>query len=159
MTKIDVSVGRKFAIVTGILMTRVFSTKLEANPRRLMFACGPATSDATFALPNSDLKFDVLGLGFRPGKEWEGPSEIFVQEMRGDELRIWTNCRLYASTVIGPIYVLTDDPDVCFSYDGNSLVPLSGFPEDHIEGVLRAKTLLPLATRRVPDGIEQHRMM
>ena len=159
MKKIDKRVGQKFAIATGMLMTRVFSTEPLANPRRLMFAGGPATRKATLTTPNPDLKFDVVGLGFRPGEEWKGPSEIFVEEIRDGEPRTWADCRLYASTATGPIYVLTNDPDVCFSYDGNSLVILSGSPDDREEGVRRATALLRMAARRVPDGIEQLRMM
>lgn len=159
MKKIDNSIGQKFAMATGILMTRVFSTELPANPRRLMFACGPTMGRACPTMPNRELRFDVLGLGFRPGKEWKGPSEIFIEEMRDGEIQTWTGCRLYASTATGPIYVLTADPEVCFSFDGNSLVPLLGCPEDSDEGVLRAKALLREAARRLPEQIEQHRMM
>lgn len=159
MKKIDERVGQKFAIATGMLMTRVFSTPLQPNPRRLMFACGPALPAGPPAKPAPGLKFDVLGLGFRPGKEWKGPSEVFIEEMRECQMRVWAGCRLYASTLAGPIYVLTDDPDVCFSYDGNSLVLLTGSPDDRDEGMLRAKAALRAAARRVPDDIEQHRMM
>jgi len=112
MRKIDNKVGRKFAMATGILMTRTFSTQLQANPRRLMFACGPVMRGPCLTMPNPDLKFDVVGLGFNPGKEWKGPSEIFVEEMRDGKLQTWTHCRLYASTATGPIYVLTADLDV-----------------------------------------------
>lgn len=159
MKKIDESVGQKFAIAIGVLMTRVFSTEPQPNLRRLVFAYGPAKPPTQPTLPNLDLKFDVLGLGLTSGREWKGPSEIFVKEMREGQLRIWPNCRLYASTSTGPIYVLTHDPDVCFSYDGNSLVALSGCPEDRNEGVMRAKALLRKAVRLLPDEIEQHRMM
>lgn len=159
MKKINESIGQKFAFAIGMLMTRVFSTELESNPRRLAFAYGPATPRALPALPNPELKFDVLGLGFTPGKEWKGPSEVFVEEMRDGELRIWPNCRLYASTDAGPLYVLTEDSEVCFSYDGSSLIILSGCPEDLHEGVRRAKALLHIAVRHMPDEFEQHRMM
>lgn len=159
MRKIDEKIGRKFALAAGILMTRVFSTPLQPNPRRLMLACGAAISGKRLAVPTPSLKFDVLGLGFRPGKEWKGPSEVFVEEMRGGELRIWQDCQLYASTDTGPIYVLTKDPDVCFSYDGNSLVLLAGRPDDSEEGALRAKALLRNAARSLPDDIERQRMM
>ncbi len=158
MKKIDVKIGQKFAISTGTLMTRVFSTKLEPNPRRLMFACGPALPNSRRARPNPELKFDVVGLGFRPGKEWKGPSEIFVEEMREGELRTWTNCRLYAATDNGPIFILTENQEVSFSYDGNSLVLVLGWPEDHLEGALRAKALLRMAARSLPDDFEQQRM-
>lgn len=159
MMKIDGMIGQKFALAAAILMTRIFSTQLQTNPRRLMVAFGPALPGKRLAMPNPELKFDVLGLGFRPGKEWKGPSEIFVEEMRDGELRIWTDCQLYSSTDTGPIYVLTDDPEVCFSFDGNSLVLLAGRPEDSDAGVLRAKALLRATARSLPDDIEQQRMM
>ncbi|KQT33690.1 hypothetical protein ASG29_06670 [Sphingomonas sp. Leaf412] len=159
MKKIDVRVSQKFALAASILMTRVFSTDLRPNRRRLMLACGPAMPGKKIAMPNPDMKFDVLGFGFRPGKEWKGPSEIFVEEMRDGELRIWPNCRLYASTATGPLYVLTDDPEVSFTYDGNSLVALLGRPDDHAEGALRAKALLREAARQLPEDIEQQTMM
>jgi len=159
MTKINEKVGQKFALAAGILMTREFSTPLQPNPRRLMLACGRALPGKQLATPNPELKFDVLGLGFRPGKEWQGPWEVFVEETRDGQLRSWTNCQLYASTDTGPLYVLTDDPEVCFSYDGNSLVLLAGRPDDSDEGVLRAKALLRRVARSLPDDIEHQRMM
>jgi hypothetical protein len=159
MRKIDAKVGRKFAIATGILMTRTFSTELEPNPRRLMFTCGPALTGKMLAMPKPELKFDVLGLGFRPGREWKGPSEIFIEEMRDDELNVWTGCRLYASTDTGPIYVLTADPELCFSFDGNALIALLGRPVDSEEGVRRARDLLRTTVSCLPEEIEHQRMM
>lgn len=105
------------------------------------------------------MKFDVVGLGFNPGKESKGPSEIFVEEMRDGKPQTWTDCRCMPPPATGPIYVLTADLDVCFSYDGNSLVPLSGYSDDCDEGELRVKALLRVAALRLPSDIEQHRMM
>ncbi|MGY2733578.1 hypothetical protein [Sphingomonas sp. UYP23] len=159
MRKIDERVAQKFALAAAILMTRVFSTPLPTNTRRLMLACGPALPGKRLARPNPELKFDVLGLGFRPGKEWKGPAEVFVEELRDGELHSWTSCQLYAATETGPIYVLTNDPEVCFSFDGNSLIVLVGRPHDSDEGVLRARALLRIAARRVPEDIEKQRIM
>lgn len=52
MKKIVEKVGQKFPIATGILMTRMFSTQLPANPRRLMFACGPVMRGPCLTMPN-----------------------------------------------------------------------------------------------------------
>ena len=57
-------------MATGIMMTRAFSTPLEANPPRRMFACGPARGrDAVTPDRGPIAQFDVLGLGFKPGRE------------------------------------------------------------------------------------------
>ena len=58
------------------------------------------------------------------------------------------------------IIVLTDDPDVCFSFDGHSLVPLIGDPGDRAAGIERAGERLKQAALRLPlEEIERHRMM
>lgn len=158
MKKIDQRVGQKFALAAAILMTREFSTPLRANQRRLSFASGVATADEAVATPTPDLKFDVVGLGFRPGREWQGPSNVFVEEMRDGEQLIWTNCQLYASTNTGPIYVLTEDPEVCFSFDGDSLVRFFDEINDKPEGLLRAKALLRETARRLPNDLKGQQM-
>lgn len=158
--RIDEAVGQKFALAAGVLMTRWFSTPLPPNPRRLLLACGPASPGSRIAMPNPDLRFDVLGLGFRPGREWKGPSEVFVEEDRGDGLKVWANCSFWADDQPGgPLYLLTEDHDVCFSYDGHSLVPLSGDPGDRKAGAERARARLRTAARLVPDDLEKHSMM
>lgn len=159
MKKIDGRAAQKFAMAAGVLMTRVFSAPFPTNERRLAFACGPASPKATISMPGPMSKFDVLGLGFKPGREWKGPTEIFVEEMRDGQIRRWTNCSLYASTPTGPIYVLTEDPETVFSFDGHSLVITAGVPDDRAEGIARAKVLLREAARRVPADIEGQTMM
>lgn len=64
--KIDPTIARKFAAATAILMTRVFSTSLPTNSRRLMFASGPASSGGRTAQSTGGMKFDVLGLAGKP---------------------------------------------------------------------------------------------
>lgn len=158
--KIDERVGQKFAIAAAILMTRVFSTSLEPNPRRCAFAAGPASSGAPIAPPSPDAKFDVVGLGFIPSREWKGPVEVFVEEFRENEAKVWTGCSFWADTLDGPLYLLTNDPDVCFSFDGHALVPLTGDPGDRAAGIKRAHDRLKQAALRLPlEEIERHRMM
>lgn len=148
---------QKFAVAAGVLFTRVFSKVPEANPRRLAIGCGPITNRRIS--PNPDSKFDVLGLGFRPGREWKGPVQVFIEEMRTDRSVVWENCRFWTSIVDGPLYVLTEDKDVCFSYDGYSLVPLGGRVPDPEEGAQRAIARLCEAARRIGDNYERQTMM
>lgn len=157
MKKIDQRVTQRFAVAAGILMTRVFSADPSPNPRRLAFACGPASNGP--AISRAHPTFDVLGMGFRPGKEWKGPSEVFVEEMRDGTLRTWDDCQFWAHDHEGPLYLLTDDRDVCFSYDGNALVILGGDPDGREEGIRRARVRLLEAARRVPANIAHQRMM
>lgn len=157
--KIDAAIGQKFALAAGILMTRIFSTPLPTNARRLMFACGPACARIKNAMPDPNLKFDALGLGFVPGREWKGPSDIFVEEQRDGATRVWTNCRFWCDDLGGPFYLLTDDPDVCFSYDGHSLVPLVGTPDDRLGGIERARSRLKTAARLVPEDFDKQNIM
>lgn len=141
-------------------MTRVFSTPLEPNQRRCTFAAGVAANGAMIAPPHQDFKFDVVGLGFVPGREWKGPVEVFVEEMRGGKPNVWANCRFWSDTLDGPLYLLTEDPDVCFSFDGYSLVPLTGEPDDRAAGIERAHTRLREAALRLRmEDVERHRMM
>ena len=158
--KIDDQIGQKFAIAAAMLMTRVFSTPLEPNRRRCAFAAGPASAGVPVAPPSSDSKFDVVGLGFTPGREWKGPGEVFVEELRDGEAKVWVDCSFWADTLDGPLYLLTNDPDVCFSFDGHALVPLTGEPGDRAAGIKRAHTRLKEAALRLPlEEIERHRMM
>lgn len=158
--KIDEEIGQKFAIAAGMLMTRVFSTPLAPNQRRCAFAAGVATMGASVAPPDPNSRFDVVGLGFTPGREWRGPVEVFVEELRDGEAKIWIDCSFWADTLDGPLYLLTDDPDVCFSFDGHSLVPLIGDPGDRAAGIERAGKRLKQAALRLPlEEIERHRMM
>lgn len=89
--KVNDGIGQKYVAAAAVLMTRVFSTPLAANQRRLMFACEPAMPDAEIKT-EPHLKFDILGLGFTPSREWKGPSEIFVEELRNVTLRTWKSC-------------------------------------------------------------------
>lgn len=158
--KIDEKTGQKFAAAAGMLMTRVFSTPLQTNQRRCMFAAGLATNRVSSATPRPDLKFDVVGLGFIPGREWNGPVDVFVEELRGGEAKVWSSCNFWADALGGPLYLVTDDPDVCFSFDGYSLVPIAGEPDDRAEGIERARKRLREAALKLPmKDIAKHRMM
>ncbi len=158
--KIDDQIGQKFAIVAGILMARIFSTPLKPNPRRCSFAAGPASVRARVTLPSPDSRFDVVGLGFIPGREWKGPVEVFVEEMRDNEAKLWTGCSFWAGTHDDPLYLLTDDANACFSFDGHALVPLAGDPGDRAAGIKLAQARLKQAALRLPlQEIERQRMM
>lgn len=160
MKKIDEQIGQKFALAAAVLMTRVFSTPLEPNQRRCAFAAGVATGGERIAPPDPDFKFDVVGLGFIPAREWKGPVEVFVEEMRAGEAKVWANCSFWADTLPGPLYLLTDDPDVCFSFDGYSLVPLAGEMSDRAGGIERARKRLREAALKLPmEDVERNRMM
>jgi|GEM_PF-5730362 len=157
-TKINEQIGQKFAIAAGMLMTRVFSTPLEPNPRRCMFAAGPA-STTPVAPPTRDARFDVVGLGSIAGREWQGPVEVFVEELRDGKVNVWTGCSFWADTLDGPLYLLTNNSDVCFSFDGHALVPLTGDPGDRVAGIKRAQVRLKEAALRLPlEEIERHRI-
>lgn len=151
-------VCEKFAMAAGVLLTRVFSQEPEANPRRLAFACGPIMKGPAISA-NPDSRFDILGLGFKPGREWSGPCQIFIEERPADELVVWENCRFWTDVLDGPFYILTEDEDVCFSYDGYSLVRLSGTPSDRDAGAERALERLRDAARRAPDNYERRSIM
>ena len=71
MKKIDESVGQKFAIAAGMLMTRVFSTEPQPNLRRLAFAYGPAKPARTAhpAEPGPEVRRPGLGVHSRQGVE------------------------------------------------------------------------------------------
>lgn len=158
--QIDEEVGQKFAIAAAMLMTRVFSTPLTPNQRGCMFAAGPASTGASIAPPSPASKFDVVGLGFIPGREWKGPVEVFIEELRDGEAKVWTDCNFWADAFDGPFYLLTNDPEVCFSFDGHALVPLDGEPDDRAAGIKRAHARLKEAALRLPlEEIERHRMM
>ena len=158
--KIDELIGRKFAISAGVLMTRVFSTPLEPNQRRCAFAAGPAINRGKVAPTHPASKFDMVGLGFTPGREWKGPVDVFVEEMRDGQTKVWTSCSFWADSLTAPLYLLTDDPNVCFSFDGYSLVPLTGDPGDRVEGNKRAHKRLRESALKLPlEDVEQHRMM
>lgn len=158
--RIDTRIAQKFAIATGVLMTRLFETPPDRNERRLMFAAGPALEGTSPSVQASHPEFDVVGLGFRPGKESKGPTRIFVEETRGGAFRSWVHCRLWAANDLPePLYIATEDPDVCFSYDGYSLVPTSGRLWDLEEGARRAMARLRAAARLVPDDIQRYTMM
>lgn len=47
-------------------------------------------------LPGPGSRFDVVGLGFIPGREWKGLVEVFVEEMRDNEAKVWTGCSFWA---------------------------------------------------------------
>lgn len=162
MNKVDDQIVQKFAIAAGMLMACVFSTPLQTNQRRCMFATGAATAGRSIAKPSPDSKFDVIGLGFVPGREWKGPVEVFVEEFRDGESKIWANCRLWADANDTPFYLLTDDPQLSFSFDGHALVPLFAQPggDDQAAGIKLAQARLKAAALRLPlDEIRRQRMM
>lgn len=162
MKKVDDQIAQKFAIAAGMLMARVFSTPIKTNQRSCMFASGSAAAGALPTLPGPDSKFDVIGLGFVPGREWKGPAEVFVEEFRDGESKRWTNCRFWADTKDTPFYLLTDDPELCFSFDGYALVPLFAQPggDNQEAGIKLARARLKEAALRLPlDEIRRHRMM
>lgn len=85
---------------------------------------------------------------------------MFVKEMRDNEAKLWAGCSFWAGTHDGPLYLLTDDANVCFSFDGHALVPLVGDPGDRVGGIKRAKARLKQAALRLPlHEIERQRIM
>lgn len=160
MKKINVEIGQKFSIAAAVLMTRAFSTPLPTNRRRCAFAAGPATTGSLVAPPSPDTKFDVVGLGFIPGREWKGPVEVFVEEVREVDAKRWDGCSFWADSFEGPLYLLTSNPEVGFSFDGWSLVPLIGDVSDRAAGIARASKRLKEAALRLPwDEVERQSMM
>lgn len=156
--KIDQRICNKFIIAAGVLMKQDWSDHPSTNSRSLMFAYGE-TSGRPHVGPIRDMKFDVLGMGFKPGREWSGPAEVFVEEVRGGTTKVWSDCRFWCDAAGGPLYVLSKDGDVSFSFDGQSLVVLSVGPSDPDEGADRARSRLRAAARLAPTNVEWRRMM
>lgn len=157
--RIDEVVGRSFVLAAGVLMTSVFPQAAQPKRRRLAFACGPASPPGRPSPPTPHPRFDIVGLGLIPGKEWKGPRDIFVAEQRDGEMRLWTNCSFWTDRPDGPLFLLTGDPNVFFSYDGYALLPLSRAPTDRRAGEQLALARLRAAARRAPTNVETHRMM
>lgn len=156
---VDEVVGRSFMMAAGILMTAVFPKAVQPNRRRLAFACGPASPPGRPSPLSHHPKFDLVGLGLVPGREWKGPREIFVAEEREGEMLLWSNCSFWTDRPDAPLYILTEDPNVFFSYDGYALLPLSHAPTDRRAGERLASARLRTAARRVPTDVECNRMM
>ena len=79
--------------------------------------------------------------------------------MRAGEVRIWRDCRFWADAIGGPIYLLTSEPEVSFSFDGHSRVALTGTMGDREAGSTRAMARLRSGARLVPDDFEVSTMM
>ncbi len=87
------------------------------------------------------------------------PRGIFVAEQRDGEMRRCKNCSFWTDRPDGYLYLLTEDPNVFFSYDEYALLPLSRAPTDRRAGCELALARLRAAARREPTDVEFHHMM
>lgn len=155
---IDTPIAIDFVLAAGIMMSRRFDQELGPKRRPLMFTTAAAGDEDDLAQLARDGGNDLVCLAFNPGREEDGPTNIAVYADVDGEIASWTRCFLWASTKYGPCYLISRDEEMCFSYDGTSIVLVEGWPSEALQnGTEIANALLGHMVQCVPPHMRTTR--
>ena len=151
--KIDENVAMDFAAALSTMICFRRPPDIAPNPRPAMFLVGPACDDQGFEQLSRDQGMDLIRLGFEPGREQAGPTNISVYEERNGVLNVWKDCSPWAQSAQGPIVVLANDRSVGFAYDGEAITMIWGgpSPQGFDEGAKLGRAMLRAMVRCIPE--------
>ncbi|MBY0282510.1 MAG: hypothetical protein K2W81_00950 [Sphingomonas sp.] len=156
MKDLDTDAVEKFIVAFGGLMTL---RKRQPSPKprlTVMFSYGPPgfVDELLLARTTAELDVDVIHLEFEPGREAEGPVNIYLCEDRNGTILTWPKCELWTDR--GSFFlVVPHGKDFGFAFDGSALIRVTDIHTGPAfdENVEHARELLASAAARVPAGV------
>ncbi|TPG16732.1 hypothetical protein EAH87_13880 [Sphingomonas koreensis] len=156
MNKLDIDIVEKFIVTFGGLIT-LRKRAPSPKPRlTVMFSYGPPgfVDEQLLARTTAELDVDVIHLEFVPGREAEGPVNIYLCEDRGGTISTWPTCDLWTDRG-SFVLVVPRGKDFGFAFDGSALIRVTDIETGPAfdENVRHARELLSSAAERVPAGV------
>lgn len=156
MNDLDTAAVEKFIVAFGGLMTLRKRTPPPRARLTVMFSYGPPglVDERALARTTAELDVDVIHLEFVPGREAEGPVNIYLCEDCNGTISTWPTCDLWTDR--GSFFlVVPRGKDFGFAFDGSALIRVTDIQTGPAfdENVRHARELLGSAAARVPSGV------